>query len=103
MDEKDYLEDVDIEEKKDGEKETDDKDYENVCIMCHRPESKTGKMIQLGQGICICSDCMQKTLDTIQGGPQDVSKIPGISMINLSDLQNMIPRQQKVKKKKPKD
>ena len=28
--------------------------------------------------------------------------MPNISMINLSDLQNLFPRQQKVKKKKPK-
>jgi len=42
-------------------------------------------------------------MDTIQGSGQDFSKIPGISMINLSDLQNMVPRRQKVKKKKPKE
>ena len=104
MDEKDYREEFDIEEKADRQEDTEkEKEYEDVCIMCHRPESKTGKMIQLGQGICICQDCMQKTLDTIQGGTQDFSKIPGISMINLSDLQNLFPRQQKVKKKKPKE
>jgi ATP-dependent Clp protease ATP-binding subunit ClpX len=31
----------------------------------------------------------------------DMSRMPNISMINLSDLQNMIPKRQKVKKKAP--
>ena len=86
------------------EKEQDEeKEYERFCFLCHRPESQTGKLITLGQGISICPDCMQKTMDTIQNGNIDFSKLQGINMINLSDLQNMMPRQQKVKKKKPKE
>ncbi len=85
-----------------GEQE-EDKEYERFCFLCHRPESQTGKLITLGQGISICPDCMQKTMDTIQNGNIDFSKLQGINMINLSDLQNMMPRQQKVKKKKPKE
>jgi len=102
MEDKEYLEEIESEENKESN-EDEDKEYEDVCFICHRPESKTGKMITLGQGICICPECMQKTMDTIQGSGQDFSKIPGISMINLSDLQNMVPRRQKVKKKKPKE
>jgi len=101
MDDKQHLEGtVDIEEK---DKDKDKDGYEDVCFLCHRPESKTGKMITLGQGICICPECMQKTMDTIQNSSQDFSKIPGISMINLADLQNIIPQRQKIKKKKPKE
>lgn len=105
MDEKDYLEEVEVEETKDPEQDDEkDKDYEDVCFLCHRPESKTGKLITLAKGICICSECMQKTMDTFQNGNTDFSKIPGLSFINLADLQNMIPPQrQKVKKKKPKE
>ena len=105
MDEKDYLEEVEVEEAKDPEQDDEkDKDYEDVCFLCHRPESKTGKLITLAKGICICSECMQKTMDTFQNGNPDFSKIPGLSFINLTDLQNMIPPQrQKVKKKKPKE
>ena len=40
-------------------------DYEDVCFICHRPESKAGKMFHLPNHISICSDCMHKTLDTI--------------------------------------
>ncbi|MCI9307439.1 MAG: ATP-dependent Clp protease ATP-binding subunit ClpX [Lachnospiraceae bacterium] len=104
MDEKDYLEEVEVEDTKDSEDKDDkDSDYEEVCVLCHRPESKTGKLINLAKGICICSECMQKTMDTFQNSSQDFSKIPGFSFINLADLQNMIPQRQKVKKKKPKE
>ena len=104
MDEKDYLEEVEAEDTKDSEDKDDrDSDYEEVCFLCHRPESKTGKLITLAKGICICSECMQKTMDTFQNNSQDLSKIPGFSFINLADLQNMIPQRQKVKKKKPRE
>lgn len=104
MDEKDYLEEIEAEDTKDSEDKDDrDSDYEEVCFLCHRPESKTGKLITLAKGICICSECMQKTMDTFQNNSQDLSKIPGFSFINLADLQNMIPQRQKVKKKKPRE
>ena len=104
MDEKDYLEEIEVEDTKDSEdKEEKDSDYEEVCFLCHRPESKTGKLIMLAKGICICSECMQKTMDTIQNNSQDFSKIPGFSFINLADLQNVNPQRQKEKKKKPKE
>ncbi|MBR5509082.1 MAG: ATP-dependent Clp protease ATP-binding subunit ClpX, partial [Lachnospiraceae bacterium] len=86
------------------EQDTKESDYEDVCFMCHRPESKTGKMIRLTQDISICSECMQRTMDMMSSSnidytKMDFSKMPNISMINLTDLQNMIPKRQKVKKK----
>ena len=33
--------------------------------MCHRPESEVGKLIQIPGDIRICSDCMQKTFDSM--------------------------------------
>lgn len=84
----------------------EENDYEDVCFVCHRPESKAGKMIHLTKEISICSECMQRTMDMMSNGnvdysKMDFSKMPSISMINLSDLQNMIPKRQKVKKKAP--
>ena len=81
-------------------------EYEDVCFICHRPESKAGKMIQLTPEIHICAECMQRTMDMMNNGnvdynKMDFSRMPNISMINLSDLQNMIPKRQKVKKKNP--
>ena len=89
-------------------------DYEDICYICRRPESVSGKMIHIQQGICICNDCMQKTFDTMNssglnmGGLNmndlmNMGKMPNISMINLADLQGGIPQSQKIKKKKPKE
>lgn len=85
--------------------------YEDVCYICRRPESKASKMIHISDDICICSDCMQKTFDTMNhaGFPikdmGNFGSMPNISMINLSDLQNMnaMPKSQKIKKKKAKE
>lgn len=95
-------------------KEEKHDDYEEVCYICHRPESAAGKMIKIPNNICICQDCMQRTfdgmnqsgfrLDDILGPMQNFNgKMPNISMINLSDLQNMMPNAQRIKKKKPKE
>ena len=43
------------------EEEKDEKEeYEKYCFLCHRPESQTGKMIDLPNNIHICPDCMQE-------------------------------------------
>lgn len=42
-----------------------DKEYEDVCFMCRRGESKTGKMFKLPNNICICDDCMHKVMDNL--------------------------------------
>ena len=31
----------------------DDNEYEDICYICHRPESKAGAMIKISNGICI--------------------------------------------------
>ena len=40
-------------------------DYEDVCMICHRPESKAGKMFHMPQNMCVCSDCMRTTMESI--------------------------------------
>ena len=106
------IDDSEITSEQDGQKEQEGHDgYEDVCFICHRPESKAGKMIRIPNDICICSDCMQKTFDTMNhagfpiGDMGNFGNMPNISMINLSDLQNMggMPKSQKLKKKKPKE
>ncbi|MDE6606905.1 MAG: ATP-dependent Clp protease ATP-binding subunit ClpX [Lachnospiraceae bacterium] len=46
-------------------KEFDENEYEDICFICRRPESKAGKMFHLPQNICVCNDCMHKTMDTV--------------------------------------
>lgn len=79
-------------------------EYEKVCFMCHRPESTAGKMIEMPNHITICQDCMQRSFDTMNNSSIDFGKIigsiPGIQFLNLSDLENAVPKRQKIKKKK---
>ena len=101
----------------DGE-EQKESEYEDVCFICRRPESKAGKMFKLPNNISVCNDCMHKTMDAVsqfdyQGmlDPdfmnslnQDMSKkgFPNIRFLNIADLQGEggIPNKQKIKKKK---
>ena len=106
-----------VKSENESEKEPE-KEYEDVCFICRRPESKAGKMFKLPNNICVCSDCMHKTMDTVsqfdyQGmlnNPafqQDLNNLqkngfPNISFVNIADLQGDggIPNKQKLKKKK---
>ena len=81
--------------------------YEKICYMCRRPESKAGPMISMPGGMCLCHDCMQKAFDTVTKGGMDFSKMPNMPYMNMnfSDLSQMppvneIPQSQKLKKKK---
>lgn len=40
-------------------------EYEDVCMLCRRPESKAGRMFHLPNHICICDDCMHRTMDSV--------------------------------------
>ena len=87
-------------------KEEHEDEYEKICFICHRPESVTGKMIDLPNHITVCPDCMQKSFDAMTNGSIDYSRLmnmPGVQFLNLSDLENMAPpKTQKIKKKKEK-
>ena len=97
----------------------DSSEYEDVCFVCRRPESKAGKMFKLPNNICVCSDCMHKTMETVsqfdyqgmlnntqlQNELDQMAKqggFPNISFVNLADLRGDggIPNKQKLKKKK---
>ena len=115
----DKREETELEKKDSGteEKKSDDSgsDYEDVCFICRRPESKAGKMFKLPNNICVCDDCMHKTMDTVsqfdyQGLLNNPNMgngqgFPNISFVNLADLQGDggIPNKQKPKKKRKKE
>ncbi|RHP06667.1 ATP-dependent Clp protease ATP-binding subunit ClpX [Dorea sp. AF36-15AT] len=85
------------------DRKKDDDEYEKVCFICHRPESQTGKMMDLPNHISVCPDCMQKSFDMMSGGQMDYSQLlnmPGVQMFSVDDLENVIPKKQKIKKKK---
>ncbi len=62
-------------------KDDNTNNYEKICYMCHRPESKVEKLITIPNNITICSDCMQKTFDQI--GMQGMPTYPGMEILNL--------------------
>ena len=114
MAEKDNINEMDIDidsEKKEvpevvKEEKKENEEYEKFCFMCHRPESVAGKMIDLPNDICVCSDCMQKSFDMMNNNKFDLSQLmnmPGVQFLNLSDMENMIPKRQQLKKKKPEE
>lgn len=43
----------------------DEKEFEDICYICRRPESKAGRMFHLPNNICICDDCMHRTMDAV--------------------------------------
>ena len=113
------------EEKTKDEKTTEedydkDTEYEDVCFICRRPESKAGRMFKLPNHISVCSDCMHKTMYTVsqfdyQGllnstsnmnnDKKESKRFPNISFVNIADLQGDggIPNRQKLKRKKHKE
>ncbi len=55
-------------------------DYEKICLMCRRPESRAGKMLEMGKDICICQECLQKAMDSMR-----------FSGISYTDLMGLTP------------
>ena len=93
---------------------TEKKDeYEKVCYVCHRTESRAGKMINMGNNIYICPDCMQRSFDAIYNSGinyDDMMKnipgmgnIPGMNGFMSGDMNDNISQNQKIKKKNNKD
>lgn len=62
-------------------------EYEKICFICRRPESKTGRQVMMPGGITICPDCMQRTFDAIENTGMDLTGIDlnGMNLNNSSD------------------
>jgi ATP-dependent Clp protease ATP-binding subunit ClpX len=96
---------------KDDIKNTEDEPkYEDVCYMCRRPESKTGRMLHIPNmnNMCICIDCMERSFRVMDGsnyadlmqGMNIQDLFPGgMNMDDMMNVQNQIPKRQKLKKK----
>ena len=68
--------------------EKDQQEYEKICYMCRRPESRAGSMIVMPGNMCLCHDCMQKVFDSVMGGGADLSNLD-LSKVDLSQISNM--------------
>lgn len=78
-------------------------EYEKVCYVCRRPESKAGKMITMPGGIDICHDCMQKAFDTVTNGGFDLSKLSGIPASQIWQMSQPARAPEKQKDETPKE
>jgi len=61
-----------------------DRDYEDVCIICRRGESKTGRMFHLPGNITVCNDCMHMTMETVSH--MDNNMFPNMGTMNMSSM-----------------
>ncbi len=110
-------------ERVDIKDEDNKQEFEDVCFVCRRPESKAGKMFHLPNNISICNDCMHKTMDTVSqfdyqnmlNNPNLMNELnkqtgmPNMGFFNMGDFTNGnfnmgggIPNSQKIKKKSEK-
>ena len=80
------MSDMDYRDSDNQESENKEKEYEDVCFICRRPESKAGKMFHLPNNICVCDDCMHKTMDA-------VSQYDYQGMLNNPAVFNMLNNQ----------
>ncbi len=65
-------------------------DFEKICLMCMRPESKCNGMICLGGNMHVCTDCLQKTLDMAQNyniTPEMLNGMANPFMMNANPAQ----------------
>lgn len=84
-------------------------EYEKICFVCRRPESRAGKMISMPNNIFVCKDCMQRSFDAISNSNinyDDLMKMMSNTSFNgansfmdLSDNAE-IPKKQRLKKKR---
>ena len=77
-------------------------EYEDVCFVCRRPESKAGKMFHLPGGISVCPDCMQKTMDTVSQFDYQ-GMLTGQPIPTDEELRKMVEAADKASGKNPSD
>ena len=75
---------------------------EEICYLCKRPESVTGKMIEIPNHIHICADCMQKTFDIMNNTDNPYMNMMGISpaMFGMNTSPKTDTKKAKVKESK---
>ena len=100
-----YNDDEIIDSSEDTEKKRNKS--EKFCFLCRRPESKAGPMIELPNNIHVCTDCMQKSFNSMNQqfnegkfNYSDLLNMPNVSMIDLGRFQNPVQQPKKEKKKK---
>ena len=76
--------------------------YESICVICKRPESVAGKMLNLPNNMTVCEECMKRSFDAMSKGAVDFNKLlkmPGMHIFNLQGMNMGMAQNQKIKKK----
>ena len=78
---KDYIkkEDTTSTDKDDNEDED-----EKICYVCRRPESRAGKMVSMPGNIYVCTDCLQRSFDTMNDGLAGFPGFGGLNGMNVN-------------------
>lgn len=90
-------------------KEQKDNEYEELCNICHRPESEVGKLTHMPGGLNVCNNCIQQAFDSFKNSGMNISdlmkiseKMPQMSFIDLGSM-GELDNKKKIKKKKTKE
>lgn len=86
-----------------------DSEYEEICNICHKPESEVGKLTHMPGGLSVCNHCMQQAFDSFKNSGMNLSdlmkmseKMPQMSFIDLGSM-GELDNKKKIKKKKTKE
>ncbi len=87
----------------------DDREYEDICYVCRRPESKAGRMLHIPNmnNMCVCIDCMERSFKAMDNGNLNYEDLmQGFNLqdifpggLNMDQIQQSIPKNQRMKKK----
>ncbi len=66
-------------------------DYQETCMLCRRSEDKAGKMIHLMNNICVCRDCLDRTMNLVNNF--DLSKLGSDPDVLSSMMKSMFDGQ----------
>jgi ATP-dependent Clp protease ATP-binding subunit ClpX len=97
-------------DKKEEKKDSGDdlKNSDRFCSMCNRPESVTGRLVDLPNGMCVCNDCLKKTTDYIKSPSFNLGSIfeglknfPNISFMNLDGFGGLSAAEAPKEKREP--
>ena len=96
MSDQNYRNDANLPENSDGNRQGQHTETynegERVCSVCRRSEKICGKLIELPSRIYICEECMQRSLEELQGNDtlkKFTEHMPNIQFLNLGSLGNL--------------
>ncbi|MCQ2506792.1 MAG: ATP-dependent Clp protease ATP-binding subunit ClpX [Lachnospiraceae bacterium] len=53
--------------------------FDEFCCICRRLESDTVKLIHVGPNMCVCNDCMERSMNMLQNDPQLANLFSGMN------------------------